>query len=394
MRTAHDIYKIPKHEFEERIARVKETMSSRNLDALLVFGTEQESHNVRYLSDYWGLFESSAVLIPLESEPILVIGPESLNYARSTSTVPDIRRVLVFRESSEPDYPGTQLDNFEDIFREMSRGKKIRRLGIVGLGFMPFPVYTEIKRGLGDAELIDASEIILNMKMIKSQNEIKLLKRASKIAEIGLRAVIENIEPGMTELQVVGIALKPMYEAGMEHEAHLMYVLAGAHSTHAVGRASHRVLRKGEIIQLGVPVKIGGYCASIQRPIVLGYLPPKIKDFLEIGLVRENLAISLMKEGTEIREVAIKTNEFLKKKGYERYFLYGPAHGIGLGENEHPFVESNSTGTFKENMTFNICAYLGDNKIGQRWEDAVRITRGGNPPEEFSNYKRKIVVIK
>ena len=40
MRTAHDIYKIPKHEFEERIARVKETMSSRNLDALLVFGTE------------------------------------------------------------------------------------------------------------------------------------------------------------------------------------------------------------------------------------------------------------------------------------------------------------------------------------------------------------------
>ena len=394
MYASYNVHKIRKQEFEERITKTKQAMSRRDIDALFVFGTETECQNVRYLSDYWSLFESSAVLIALESEPLLIIGPESLNYARSTSVISDIRRVLIFRESSEPDYPGIQLDSLKSLFEKVSHGRKMKRLGIVGLGFLPFPVYREIERSLKHSEIVDASEILQTMRTIKSQNEIELLREASRIAEIGLKSVIESIEPGMTELQVVGIALRSMYEAGMEHEAHPMYVLEGTHSTHAVGRASPRVLRKGEVIQLDVPAKIGGYCASIGRPIVLGHLAPTIKDFLEIGLERENLAISLMKEGTEIREVAIRTTEFLKKKGYERYFLYGPAHSIGLGENEHPFVESSSIGTFKENMTFNICAYLGDSQIGQRWEDAVRITEGGNPPEELSNYKREIVVKK
>jgi len=389
-----DIYKIPEEEFEKRINKVKKQMSTRNLDMLFVFGTETESQNVRYLSDYWTAFESSAVLISLNSDPLLLIGPESFSYAKSRSMIPDIRRLLVFRESSEPDYPGVKLDCLKHIFEEVSGREKIKRLGIVGLNFMPFPIYKEIKKSLGNTEIIDASDILLSMRMIKSQNEIKLLKKASKIAEIGLKAVLENIRPGMTELQVVGIALKSMYDAGMEHEALTMFVLGGTHSAHAIGRASHKILKEGEIIQLGVPAKIGGYCSSIGRPIVLGYIPKKIKEFLEVGLERENLVISLIREGVELKEVTIKTNEFLRKKGYERYFLYGPAHGIGLVECEHPFVESNSTGIFKENMTFNICAYLGNNQIGQRWEDAIRVVKGGNPPEEFSSYKREIVVIK
>ncbi len=389
-----NIYEIPKEEFEKRIDKVKEQMSTRNLDLLFVFGTETESQNVRYLSDYWTSFESSAVLISLNSDPLLLIGPESLSYAKSRSAIPDIRRLLLLRESSEPDYPDAKLDCLKHIFEEVSGGAKIKRLGIVGLNFMPFPIYKEIKKSLSNTEIIDASDILSGMRMIKSQNEIELLKKASKIAEIGLKAVLENIRPGMTELQVVGIVLKAMYDAGMEHEAFQVYVLGGTHSAHAVGRASHKTLKEGEIIQLGIPAKIGGYCSSIGRPIVLGYIPNKTKEFLEVGLERENLAISLIREGVELKEVAIKTSDFLRKKGYERYFLYGPAHAIGLVENEHPFVESNSIGIFKENMTFNICAYLGNDQIGQRWEDAVRVTRGGNPPEEFSSYKREIIVVK
>jgi Xaa-Pro aminopeptidase len=385
---------IPQQEFQERIARAKELMTARNLEALFVFGNETECQNVRYLSNYWSLFESAAVLLHVESEPLLLIGPESLTYARSRSVIPNIRRLLLLRESSEPDYPGTELDSFRSVFDEVSDGRGIGRLGMVGLSYTPYPVYRAIEESVGTGEMVDGSEILSSMRMIKSENELSIMRAASKISEQGLRTVIEKIRPGMTELQVVGIALQSMYDVGMEREAHPVYVLSGANSTHAVGRASHKALEEGEIVQLGIPAMIHGYCASVQRPVVLGHLDRRIRDFLEVGLERENLAISLMTEGREIKEVAIKTNEFLKKKGYERYFLYGPAHGIGLGENEYPFVEENSTGVLSKNMTFNICAYLGDDTIGQRWEDGVRITAGGGPPEEFSSYQREITIIK
>ena len=75
--------RIPNHEFNERILNTQKVMREEGLDLLLCYGNECEPQYTRYYADYWPLFESAGVLIPVEGEPILLIGAESETFASS-----------------------------------------------------------------------------------------------------------------------------------------------------------------------------------------------------------------------------------------------------------------------------------------------------------------------
>lgn len=96
-------------DFEGRIAAAREVARRNRLDAIMVFSTECEPAQVRYFADYWPSFETAAVLIPAKGEPALLIGPESLTYASARTKIPNIIQLMDFRESSQPDYPGSKL---------------------------------------------------------------------------------------------------------------------------------------------------------------------------------------------------------------------------------------------------------------------------------------------
>ena len=96
-------------EFKSRIDKVQKILKNDTLDAVLVFSTESEPAGVRYFADYWPSFETTGVLIPREGSPSLLIGPESMTYSKAHSKLENIIRMKDFRESSQPDYPGTKL---------------------------------------------------------------------------------------------------------------------------------------------------------------------------------------------------------------------------------------------------------------------------------------------
>ena len=114
---------IPLSEFQERVRKVQAELAKRGLDALLTFGNEAEPQFVRYFTDHWPAFETAGVAIPVEGEPLLLIGPESLTFAQSRSKITNIRQILEYRESAEPEYPGKALDTFQSVFDELSRGR-------------------------------------------------------------------------------------------------------------------------------------------------------------------------------------------------------------------------------------------------------------------------------
>lgn len=383
------IREIPVEEFHDRMKRIQKELVKRNLDALITFGNEAEPQNVRYLCDYWPAFETAGVIVPKEGEAILCIGPESLTYAKGRSKIKKIRQLLEYRESSEPEYPGVKLTTFKELFKEVSHGKGIRRLGMAGWAITSIPVYEGIKYALGKGELVKADDIIIEMRKIKSPNEIAMIKEAFKASQAGMEAVLNEIRPGMTESEVVGVAQGAMYSAGAEYEGHPQYVLSGEHSNHAIGRASHRKLKKGEIIQLDIGARVGGYSSSIGRPIYFGKIPRNIRRLFEIGLRSEEIVMESIKEGIVAKEVARIYTDFIKKNGFGNWLLYGPCHGLGLMECEHPWIESNSEFVLKENMTFEVDAFLHNQRMGTRWEDGIRVTCKG--VEVLSKIKREII---
>jgi len=382
---------IPQCEFEERIAKVQSELARRGLDALITFGNEAEPQNVRYLADYWPAFESAGVLVPVEGEPMLLIGPESLTYARSRSRLPKIRQILQYRESAEPEYPGAKLPTFRDVLDEVSGGQGVKRLGMVGRAIMTVPVYEGLKEAMAGGELVRADDIMIGIRQIKSENEIAAMREAFRISAIALEAVLNEMRPGMTELEVVGIAQREIYGNGGEYEGHPLYVLSGSHSSHAIGRPAHRKLERGQVIQLNIGARVSGYSSSIGRPVSFGAVPDDVRALLQATLDAERKTMELMRAGVSAASIAQGIAQFVEERGFGHALLYGPCHGIGLMECEHPWMETSSEYQLQENMTFQVDSFLHTDEYGARFEDGVRVTRDG--VEEFPTYRRELIIL-
>lgn len=383
------ITEIPVSEFQERIRRVQAELARRGLDALLTFGSEAEPQFVRYLCDHWPAFETAGVLIPAEGAALLLIGPESLTYAQARSKIPVIRQILEYRESSEPEYPGKPLDTFTSVFDEISGGKGVRRLGIVGYPIMPAPMFESIRAAMSGGETVRADDILIGMRMVKSDNELALLRQAFRISEKAIEAVLGQIKPGMMEVEVVGIAQEVMYRHGAEYEGHPLYVLSGRNSANAIGRPTLKRLVPGEVIQLNLGARYGGYSSSVGRPIVLGRMSGDVRGLLQMGLDAANKTMEVIRAGIEARQVAQEVQDFITARGYGPNILYGPCHGIGLMECEHPWMETSSEYVLQENYTFQVDSFLYTPQYGARWEDGIRVTRDG--VEQFSTTHREVM---
>ena len=143
---------ILQSEFEERIRKFQANIKAAGLDACLVHATESDMAHVRYLSEYWPTFETAAVLMPAEGEPVLLVGPESDIYSSHRSFYKHIEKLIEYRESAEPDAPGMSFITFRDLMAKYIPGG-VRKLGIVGWAITSLPVYTSLKEQLPDVEL-------------------------------------------------------------------------------------------------------------------------------------------------------------------------------------------------------------------------------------------------
>jgi Xaa-Pro aminopeptidase len=384
---------IPDAEFEQRVAAIQGELIQRDLDALIVFANEGEPHNVRYLADYWPAFESAGVVIPAEGEAMLLIGPESLTYARSRTRLPEIRQLLAYRESAEPEYPGVQLPSFADVLEEACGGRAVRRLGMAGTAITPIPVYEGVREALAkwDGELVRADEILTRMRQVKSENEISCMREAFRISAIAMQAVLQEMRPGMTELQVCGIAQREIYAHGGEYEGHPLYVLGGSHSSHAIGRPTHEPLERGQVIQLDIGARVAGYSSSIGRAVSFGAVPSSVQALMQATLDAEKKTMELMRAGVPAAWVAQQVQAYVQEREFGHALLYGPCHGIGLMECENPWMETNSQYDLVENMTFQVDSFLHTDEYGVRFEDGVVVTKDG--VEEFPTLEREIMIL-
>ncbi len=383
------ITEIPVKEYKDRIRKVQEILQERDIDILVTFGSDSEPQNIIYLSNYWPAFETASAVVPAEGEPILVIGPESQTIAKDYSRIDKIRKVLEHRESSEPNYPDVKLETYEEIFDEAMNGKQLRKIGYSGLGITNIPVYEAIKKGAGRLEIIKMDDVMIDLRMKKSENEIALMKRSAEITMDSFEAVKKNIKAGMEEVEVVSYVAGTMFKNKAENLAYTPYILSGQRTNQAIGRASHKIIINNEPIQFSCGCRYGNYSSSIGRPFCIGEMPDDYKRILKVGIELQKLVIGTLKAGIPASKVFKKYWEYLEKSGFSKFFLYGPCHGTGIMENEHPFLESDSDYDLFDGMAFQVDIFLGNPSYGMRFEDGVVIRKDG--AEEFTSTNREII---
>ncbi len=393
---------IPDSEFSARLQATAAKVQSLGLDALIVHSNEADFANVRYLSDYWPLFESAGVLVLPDGRSALLIGPESETFARNRTKIPDVRKMVEYRESAEPDYPGIAAETFSSLFESFGL-KSPKKIGLAGWAVFPLPVYRALQEAFPSAELLKADDALFSQRMIKSPAEIDCLKSAFAITRMATDEVISKMKPGLTELQIAGMAQSVIYAEGAEYEGLPQYVLSGESSAHAIGRAGYRQIQTGDIVQLNLSARVHGYSPSIGVPVVLGRASDAQRELLEFGRKAHHFTRTLLIAGESAGSVAKQYDEFVRTEGYAEYQLYGPCHGLGMIEVERPWIETTSTYPLQPGMTFQVDTYFhtpegselcrkNGSVFGLRWENGVRISENG-PAEWLSPELNHIVEV-
>ncbi len=368
---------IPETEYKERVKKAAALLRRDKLDALIVNSNEADYANARYFSGFWPLFERAGVAISASGDAALMVGPESSSFGADQNRLDRIFVLKEYREGADPAYPELKADTFQDVFSALGiKGKKIR-IGVASYLDTSVVIMEGIRNAFPEAEIVRADSIMVELRSVKSPNEIACLREGYRIAELATEQVIREIRPGMTELQAVGIAQRVIYENGAEYEGLPMYVFSEASTRHAISRSSYREFQKNDIVQLNLSAKIDGYSAAIGYPIVLGKLEGRRRDVVLFGLEAHNWTEKQIKAGVIASTVAKNFYQYYTDNGYKDNYVYGPMHGTGIIEVEAPWVETISNYPFAENMTFQIDTFISTESFGVRWEKGIAVTKDG-----------------
>ena len=381
---------IPDWEYQERIQKAAKMLRERGLDVMLVASTESDYANARYFSGFWPLFERAGVAISANGDAALLVGPESAVFGKDFGKLDKVFVLREFRESADPSYPELQASTFNDVFKAIGVTGEHIKIGLGSYVECTLPIYEGLKDAYPKAEIVKCNDIMVNLRKIKSANELACIREGFRIIELATDEVIRCLKPGVTELQMVGVAQRVIYENGAEYEGLPMYVFSEESTRHAISRSRYREIKKGDIVQLNLSAKIDGYSPSIGLPVIMGKLEGERRELVDFCRRMHEWTGEQMKAGVMASDVAKGFLQAYKDAGYEKNYVYGPCHGTGMIEVEAPWMETNTDYLLEENMTFQIDTFISGPTFGCRWEKGVAIKKDGI--ESYTDYLKKGII--
>lgn len=381
---------IPDWEYAERIKKAAKLIREKGLDVMVVASTESDYANARYFSGFWPLFERAGVAISASGDAALLVGPESAVFGKDRSKIDKVFVLREFRESADPSYPELQASTFSDVFKAIGVTGQNIKIGLGSYVECTLPIYEGLKDSYPKAQIVKCNDIMVELRKIKSENELACIREGFRIIEIATDEVIKALKPGVTELQMVGIAQRVIYENGAEYEGLPMYVFSEESTRHAISRSCYREIKKGDIVQLNLSAKIDGYSPAIGLPVVMGKLEGERREIVDFCLKMHDWTCDQLKAGVIASDVAKQFLQKFKDAGYEKNYVYGPCHGTGMIEVEAPWMETSTDYPLEENMTFQVDTFISGPTFGCRWEKGIAIKKNGI--ESYTDYLKKGII--
>ena len=228
--------------------------------------------------------------------------------------------------------------------------------------------------------------------MIKDATEIELIKRASKIAEAGMRKAIDALDVGKSELEVAAEAIAEMMRKGAE-SPHI-YVTAGPRPrVHAEPRSWNKIKLR-DTVEVVISADYNGYYSNLTRTVFLGGLHNEKRKAYKAFMKAHQTVEENLKPGVKLIEVQNMIGKSFKETGYGNYYVIGFAHGVGLLPEEDPIttiVGPHRQYQVRENMTLaSIHAPLTIPGIGTiKFEDTYWIKP--EKPEKLTKFDYELV---
>lgn len=370
---------IPKSEFEQRIRNIRKAMSERDLDAFFVYGDEYRKENLRYVSNYWPLFERGGLLMGRDGDPIVLCAPEGEQVAKEMSVWPDVRLLpdfLCVTVPDEIDYPLATYTSFKKLADELRAERELRKLGVVGMADMSAALLRSLETAFG-CEIVDCADVLYELRKRKTANEVACLKEAARIAECGFRAMMEADVIGKTERYAAGIAEGEARKQGAEAVIFTVFG-SGDRSAKIIGRPEEKIIEDGDMIMCALAIQYEGYVSTCEFPYAVGNYSEQTKRVIDVLIHASAAGLPYLKGGEPMKNFVTAVRNYFREVGLSEYDVYPPLHGIGCAEAESPYPDEHTEACFQPGMCVNTDISLfglegGSNRI----EEGFVITETG-----------------
>lgn len=338
-----------------RLKRLRDRLKTQKLDAILI----TSSQNQAYLTDFP---DPSGFLLLAERE--LVFITDFCYFQEIRKSHPGIRI-----EEQGP----SRLETLAGILKELG----VERLGFEAPG-TTYSDYQELAQNLSDIRLIPTRGMVEEMRLVKDNQEIGLMRRAAQIGDRVFADIVNFIKPGLAEYEVGNKLEYLIRAAGGAKSAFSIVVASGPRASLPHAAPSDRVLSTGDMLLLDYGVNFRGYNSDMTRTLFLGRITGKQRDIYQLVLQAQLKALASVRPGMKCAKLDRLARDIIARNGYGEFFGHGLGHGIGRAVHEEPRLAQGSTSTLEAGMTITIepGIYIPD-WGGVRIEDTALVTDGG-----------------
>ncbi|NHK29997.1 MAG: aminopeptidase P family protein [Asgard group archaeon] len=236
-----------------------------------------------------------------------------------------------------------------------------------------FEWFLRIKKQLPHATFIDASSIVQESRLIKSEAEIVLMQEATKIASESIVDTFKQIEPGMTETDVSKIVGEELSKKGRPAFG---LVQSGPNSALPHGSPTGRTIEKNDVVLIDAGPIYKGYYGDITITSVIGEPNDKFLKMYDSVYRANRAAFEISKEGVKAEDVDKAARDVITKDGFGKYFTHRLGHGIGIEGHERPYMVKGNKLILKNGMCHTIepGIYI-EGEFGVRIEDDVVVRK-------------------
>lgn len=354
---------FPEREYQNRLKKIVSEMDLTGFDALILTSDENTYYFSGFRSIVWDSKVSTpaTVIITKDGSISLATSRNGSFTARATSIVEDIR---TYGKDGYPTYVEAIVSPLKErglmggkIGFEFDNGHKMHLNNR-----MTQDLFGELK----DAARVDASEILWNVRSVKSELEIAILRKG---CDINVRSIIKGfkaLEEGMTEMDLYGKIMAEYFLMGADRALPLGIRAGAERYSQSNCPPSYRPIGRGDIILVdGGPI-YRGYCSDIIREAVIGKPTPHQQDVFNVAREACYRGIEAVKPGEPISTVSKAVDDFLDKSRYANLNVYKNwcGHGIGVGVHEFPMLDSTTTKLLEPGMAFAIEPYIYEPGVG------------------------------